>query len=75
MTTKAVNTSYPRTKEAWFGFKMIVVAKFKVNRKKTKQNIAICYEISLFLPFLPFYLLWVSGLRGLMQTSEHAVFH
>lgn len=38
MTTKAVNNSYPCTKEAWFGFKMIVVAKFKVNRKKNKQT-------------------------------------
>lgn len=38
MTTKAVNNSYPRTKVAWFGFKMIVVAKFKVNREKKKKH-------------------------------------
>lgn len=34
VTTKAVKTSYPHTKEARLSFKMIVVAKFKVNREE-----------------------------------------
>lgn len=38
LTTMAVKTSYPLTKEVWFSFKMIVVAKFKVNNKKKRKK-------------------------------------
>ena len=40
ITSKAVNTSYPLTKKAWFGFKRTIVPKCKVNRKE--NQITIC---------------------------------
>lgn len=59
LTTMAVKTSYPLTKEVWFSFKMIVVAKFKVN-KKEKENLTDNHLLRNFFilafSFLPFSL-------------------
>lgn len=55
---------------------MIVVAKFKVNRQKKKIKPDNHLLRNFFiLVFFPFHFLCVSSLRGLMQTSEHAVLH
>lgn len=75
-TREAINTDYPLAKEAWFVFKVIIVAKFKVIRKnKTKQTNNHLLKNFFILVFSSFHFFWVSSLRGLMWTSEHAVLH
>lgn len=76
VTTKAVKTSYPRTKEVWLSFKVIVVAKFKVHREGKNLSDNHLLRNFFILAFLfSFQILCVSSLRGLMQTSEHAVLY